>query len=87
MVLFTFFLLKQVDEVTESPNDNSQIHSDYEHAYAVLRVDKREKGKLVHFLCHRKTLLSYDPLHKMGMVGFAVVFDLLLDGSHFDQLF
>ncbi|XP_068758928.1 uncharacterized protein [Montipora capricornis] len=32
-----------VDEVTESPNGNSQIHSDHEHTYAVLRVDKREK--------------------------------------------
>ncbi|XP_068758917.1 uncharacterized protein [Montipora capricornis] len=34
----------EVDEVTESPNDNSNVDGDYEHAYAGLRTDKREEA-------------------------------------------
>ncbi|XP_068758914.1 uncharacterized protein [Montipora capricornis] len=35
---------RTVDEVTESPNDNSNVDGDYEHVYAVLRTDKREQA-------------------------------------------
>ncbi|XP_068714878.1 uncharacterized protein [Montipora foliosa] len=35
---------RTVDEVTESPNDNSNVDGDYEHAYAGLRTDKREQA-------------------------------------------
>ncbi|XP_068714880.1 uncharacterized protein [Montipora foliosa] len=35
---------RTVDEVTESPNDNSNVDGDYEHPYAVLRTDKRERA-------------------------------------------
>ena len=52
MILFAVLLFQQVDEVTESPKDNSNVDGDHEHAYAGLRTEKRE-GKLIHFLVHR----------------------------------
>ena len=53
MILFAVLLFQQVDEVTESPNDNSNVDGDHEHTYAGLRTEKREEGKFIHFLVHR----------------------------------
>ncbi|XP_068714877.1 uncharacterized protein [Montipora foliosa] len=41
---FAVLLFKQVDEVTESPNDNTNVDGDYEYAYAGLRTEKREEA-------------------------------------------